>query len=75
MYGNSPLYKSCPKNTNPRSLLLYMILTLHLALLTQHVFMIKIQIQLHKLLNNFNPTCVTDLNRDVNSINITLGYP
>lgn len=36
--------------------------------------MIKIQIQLHKLLNNFNPTCVTDLNRDVDSINITLSY-
>lgn len=37
--------------------------------------MIKIQIQLHQLLNNLNPTFVTDLSRDVNSINITLGYP
>lgn len=37
--------------------------------------MIKIQIQLHKLLNNLIPTCVTDLSRVVNSINITLRYP
>lgn len=37
--------------------------------------MIKIQIQLDQLLNNLDPTFVTDLSRDVNSINITLGYP
>jgi len=42
MCGNSlfsPLYKSCLKNASPRSLLLYMILALPLALLTQHVFL------------------------------------
>lgn len=37
--------------------------------------MLKIQIQLHQLLNNLDPTFVTDLSRDVNSVNITLGYP
>lgn len=39
------------------------------------VFMIKIQMQLHQLLNNLDPAFVTDLSRDVNSINITLSYP
>lgn len=40
MFGNtlfSPLYKSCLKNVSPMSLLLYVILALPLALLTQHV--------------------------------------
>lgn len=40
MYGNSLfsfLYKSWLRNMIPRSLLLYMILALPLALLTQHV--------------------------------------